>query len=79
MAVLESLEGDGVSEMLYQCLHKRDELNYGPTIWLPDTGDKEAESRGLAKSETGLSTAFFRRCVGSGDGGVGEPGGGWGL
>ena len=35
--VLDSLEGDGVTEVLFQWLHKRDELNYGPSIWVPDT------------------------------------------
>ncbi|KAJ1452832.1 hypothetical protein M885DRAFT_588904 [Pelagophyceae sp. CCMP2097] len=35
--VLDALEGDGVSDLLLQLLHKRDELNYGPTIYVPDT------------------------------------------
>lgn len=35
--VLDSLEGDGISDVLLHWLHAKDELGYGPSLWLPDT------------------------------------------
>ena len=34
---LDSLEGDGISDTLLHWLHAKDELGYGPSLWLPDT------------------------------------------
>ena len=34
---LDALEGDGISDVLLNWLHAKDELGYGPSLWLPDT------------------------------------------
>ncbi|KAJ8607179.1 hypothetical protein CTAYLR_007334, partial [Chrysophaeum taylorii] len=35
--VLDSLEGDGISDVLLQSLWTKDELGYSPSVWVPDS------------------------------------------